>query len=121
VKRDLTPELFVEACARARPTHHLLGWHSRDLGEMVADLCARAERAEAEVERLTKLAYLGDHHFPDLTYKARLEELVPQHRALQAEVALLREALAVCGRAGCPAAAHATDEVPADSSTDTRT
>jgi hypothetical protein len=46
--------------------------------------------ALAEVARLQALAYLGDHQFPDLTYKARLEELVPEHRRLQAVVEALR-------------------------------
>ena len=57
-------------------------------------------KAEAEVERLTKLVYLGEHYHPDLTYKARLEELVPQHRALEAEVErLAKEADILDGRA----------------------
>lgn len=51
-------------------------------------------RLRAEVERLTALAYIGDHHFPDLTYKARLEEITPKHRAATAEGADLRARLA---------------------------
>ena len=44
------------------------------------------QRLTAEVERLTKLAYIGEHHFPDLTWKARCEEAA-------AEVERLRGAL----------------------------
>ena len=55
-------------------TAYLAGFHKRD----------------DEVERLTALAYLGEHHHPDLTYKARLDELVPQYRALEAEVERLQ-------------------------------
>lgn len=39
-----------------------------------------------EVDRLRKLAYLGEHHFPDLTYKARLEETVRDLREAQAQL-----------------------------------
>ena len=35
----------------------------------------RATTAEARVVQLEALAYIGEHHFPDLTYKARLAEL----------------------------------------------
>lgn len=43
-----------------------------------------------EVDRLRELAYIGEHHFPDLTYKARLEETVRDLRETQAECAELR-------------------------------
>jgi len=52
---------------------------------------ADAEAHQREIDRLTKLAYLGDHHFPDLTYKARLEELIPKYRQLGADLATLRQ------------------------------
>lgn len=48
-------------------------------------LCDLIERVKA----LEALAYLGEHHFPDLTYKARLEELVPVLRRVEAEHAAL--------------------------------
>ena len=67
--------------------------HTDGSGEAWAafqEVDAHITALQAEVERLTKLAYLGEHHFPDLTYKARLEELVPQHRALEAEIARLQ-------------------------------
>jgi hypothetical protein len=41
---------------------------------------------DAELERLTKLAYIGDHFFPDLTWKARCDELV-------ADLAVLKRSL----------------------------
>ncbi len=49
----------------------------------------RAEAAEKQVEELQKLAYLGEHHFPDLTYKARLAE---SRREVEGLRAALREA-----------------------------
>jgi hypothetical protein len=57
------------------------------------DIAQTLEAATQEIRRLRALAYLGEHEFPDLTYRARLEELVPQHRALEAklEAATLRE------------------------------
>lgn len=45
--------------------------------------------AQSRIEELEKLAYLGEHHFPDLTYKARFEEMVPQYRAAQSRIAEL--------------------------------
>lgn len=41
----------------------------------ILELRDRCEQAEA-------LAYLGEHHFPDLTWKARCEDLVAENRAL---------------------------------------
>lgn len=56
----------------------------------------------ARVKELEGLAYIGDHHFPDLTYKARFEEaLADLGRArLAAQVAFadLREIAAACGQ-----------------------
>lgn len=74
-------------------THWLANLH---LGKFVLT-------SQAEMEQLYKLAYLGDHHFEDLTYKARLDELVPIHRAIEKQRdearALVRSALRcrVCG------------------------
>lgn len=48
---------------------------------------AEAARLREQVTALEKLAYLGEHHFSDLTYKARLEELVPRLRELEAHAA----------------------------------
>ena len=47
--RPLTPEAFAAACRIARPTTHLHGWHSRDLGEMVEHLVAERDRAESRL------------------------------------------------------------------------
>lgn len=52
--------------------------------ERDASLATATEAAET-VARLTALAYLGDHHFPDLTYKARLDEVVGDLRKAEAE------------------------------------
>lgn len=51
----------------------------------------RAEAAERRIAELEKLAYLGDHHFPDLTYKARLEEAVQDLRSAELRIAELEE------------------------------
>lgn len=32
----------------------------------------------ARISELEKLAYIGEHHFPDLTYKSRLEEVLQE-------------------------------------------
>lgn len=61
-----------DICVCARPL-----WVPSQVAAEVRDL-------RKELERLRKLAYLGDRHFPDLTYQARLEELVPEFRRLQA-------------------------------------
>ena len=60
-------------------------------GRAEACPCCGAWRQRAR--ELEKLAYLGEHHFPDLTYKAWLEELVPQLRAAEARVRELEGAL----------------------------
>jgi hypothetical protein len=49
--RPLTPEAFVAACKRCRPTKHLHGWHARELGAMVETLVRERDEARAEVER----------------------------------------------------------------------
>ena len=38
---------------------------------------------EAENAKLRKLAYFGEHHFPDLTWKARCEELLKENKELR--------------------------------------
>lgn len=38
-----------------------------------------------EVERLRRIAYIGEHYFPDSTYKARLEETMRDLREAQAQ------------------------------------
>ena len=45
---------------------------------------------KARIEELEALAYLGEHHFPDLTYQVRLAELVSNYRKLEAELAAER-------------------------------
>lgn len=64
--RPLTPEAFATSCRIARPTTHLHGWHSRDLGEMVEHLVAERDRAESRLacwalsEAFASLAAIGD-------------------------------------------------------------
>jgi hypothetical protein len=47
----------------------------------------------AEIKKLRNIAYIGDHHFPDLTWKARFEELFEDNKNLKAEIEQLREDL----------------------------
>jgi len=65
--RPLTPEAFVAACQRCRPTKHLHGWHARNLGAMVEALLRERDEARAdytaERERANEwLAQLHDSH-----------------------------------------------------------
>lgn len=57
------------------------------------DLRTRLAAAEGRVERAEALAYIGEKRFPDLTYKARLEELVPDLRKAEKERDEMYEAL----------------------------
>lgn len=41
------------------------------------------ERLAGEIKELRELAYIGDHHFPDLTWKARFDELLEENRKLR--------------------------------------
>ena len=42
---------------------------------------------QAEIEKLQTLAYLGEHHFPDQTWKARCQELRAEIERLTAALA----------------------------------
>ena len=55
-------------------------------GNYVKVLENHIKEQDREIERLEELAYLGEHHFPELTYKARLEELVSDFRKAEAEL-----------------------------------
>lgn len=61
-----------------------------DLHEAEYAALERAMQAEAERDAALALAYIGEHRFPDLTWKARAEELVSDLRKAEAE----RDALA---------------------------
>jgi hypothetical protein len=50
-----------------------------------ASLKAQLAERDAEVARLEKLAYIGDHHFHDLTWKVRCEETVTDLREVTRE------------------------------------
>lgn len=67
--------------------------YAKALHADAAEMARQYDALATEVERLKKLAYLGEHHFDDLTYKARLDELVPLHRATEAERDKLRDLL----------------------------
>ena len=41
------------------------------------------ERLAGEIKELRELAYIGDHHFPDLTWKARFDELLEENKKLR--------------------------------------
>jgi hypothetical protein len=36
-----------------------------------------------EVKEMRKLAYFGDHYFPDLTWKVRCEELLEENKEMR--------------------------------------
>jgi len=48
------------------------------------------ERLAGEIVELRKLAYLGEHHFPDLTWKARFGELLEDNKKLREVLAEAR-------------------------------
>ncbi len=68
----------------------------------------------AEVHRLEKLVYLGEHRFDDLTYKARLEETVADLNSLRAQLAAVEkqtwEAAAMVAWNLLPVAGESADE-----------
>jgi hypothetical protein len=49
-----------------------------------------------EIERLQRLAYIGEHHDPSNTYKFLLDDLVPKYRQQERELAEARGLLAGC-------------------------
>jgi hypothetical protein len=51
------------------------------------------ERLAGEVKKKRKLAYFGDHYFPDLTWKVRCEELLEENKEMRK---LLAEARVLC-------------------------
>jgi len=85
----------------------------------------RAELTKAESERgaALDLAYIGEHRFPDLTYKARLEECVTDLRKAESERDAARAELVrlqwshygPCGLKQCPRCFGYSTEYSADS------
>lgn len=57
-----------------------------ELADEVTKLKKQLQETELQRDNALKLAYIGEHHFPDLTYKARFEELVADFRKLQEEM-----------------------------------
>jgi len=55
--------------------------------EYLLALARERDNLTARLAEVTKLAYVGEHHFPENTYKALLNELVPKHRALESRLA----------------------------------
>jgi len=49
---------------------------NQHIAEKFPDIMKYIDKLEEEIEKLRKLAYIGEHHFPNSTYKYRLEELV---------------------------------------------
>ena len=54
----------------------------------LARLREQVTTLSAMVEELERLAYLGEHHFPDLTWKARCEDFSTRVTELEAELRL---------------------------------
>lgn len=59
-----------------------------------AGLALGEQKQAAPVAELESLAYLGEHHFPDLTYKARCDELQSELAATKAKLAEVERARA---------------------------
>ncbi|MCU0912980.1 MAG: hypothetical protein MUC88_00280 [Planctomycetes bacterium] len=55
------------------------------------DLVRRVSDLEEENRSLRRQVYVGEHEFPDLTWKARCEELIGERLKLQDLVSELRE------------------------------
>jgi len=49
------------------------------------------DEKQSEIERIEKLAYFGEHHFPDLTFKVRCSEQHSTIERLTTELADARE------------------------------
>lgn len=63
----------------------------------MSEYCERCVHTDAEIQRLTrerdearKLAYIGEHHFPDLTWKVRCAEAAADIASLRAQVAQMQ-------------------------------
>ena len=53
MKSTLSPAEFVKSCQAARPTHHLFGWGSKELGEMGDAQMDEAAYLRCQVQLLT--------------------------------------------------------------------
>jgi hypothetical protein len=59
--------------------------HNGSLLPSEVDLSAHDSALRLALETATRLAYIGDHHFPDLTWKARCDELAKDLRTAERE------------------------------------
>ena len=57
----------------------------RSIATEIAPTLAPSAALRARVAELEKLAYIGEHHFPDLTWKARCEEAAKRVSELEAD------------------------------------
>lgn len=53
MKPTPTPTEFVKSCQSARPTHHLFGWGSKQLGEMVQAQMEESAYLRCQVQLLS--------------------------------------------------------------------
>ena len=67
---------------------------------------ARATERERERDAAQELAYIGDHRFPDLTWKARCDEASMDLRRAECERAAVRSALGALADESTEAAAR---------------
>ena len=65
--------------------------------DVIGQLRARIVELEEEIERLSKLAYIGEHQFDDCTWKHRHGELRAQLATAQEQIA--NETVEACAKA----------------------
>jgi uncharacterized coiled-coil protein SlyX len=79
-------------------------------GESCQCSCCTADRRiavlQARVAELERLAYLGEHHFPDLTWQARCEELRVRMAELEDKLEEIRRRVADSDKHICGICAH---------------
>lgn len=87
----VAPPAVGEHAALLARADELAGTSGAAPWSTIRELAAALRASEARREKAERRAYLGEHHFDDLTYKARLDELVPKFRKLEADLARERD------------------------------
>lgn len=82
-RQRLTPEGFAQACRAAKTAHHLLGWNTKELGEMVEWLLRERQRLSNLSEGWRDVAgyYMGDYvdsHTPAQAREEAIRRILPR-------------------------------------------